>query len=102
MTAPRRSGSSRIPVYGLYRGTRTEAVFDVETNAIEVRTGPLKGERFKSPSGASAAVVQAERPHLHGSTNGWRFWRVASTGEELGTVRRSAIRTTSKKASSAN
>src|SRR4051812_21293000 len=99
MTAPRRAGSGKIAIYGLYRGTRTEALFDTETNVIEVRTGPLKGQRFKSPSGASAAVIQAERPHLHGSTNGWRFWRVASTGEELGTVRKSPIRAVNKKTS---
>lgn len=101
MSAPRRSGSSRVPVYCRYRHVRTEALFDVETGAIEVTTGPLKGEHFKSPSGASAAVIQAENPKLHGSTNGWKIWRIASTGEELGTLRESPIRTVRKKASNA-
>src|SRR4051812_39621448 len=64
----------RVNVHAVYEGSRTEGVFDPLSGALEITSGPLAGQRFKSPSGAAVAVVQATNPGVNPNRNGWSFW----------------------------
>ncbi|MEU9396950.1 hypothetical protein AB0D86_44040 [Streptomyces sp. NPDC048324] len=79
------TGPSAIPVYAVYAGTRIEALYDPATASVTIPHGP--GEGIKSPSGASAAVLRALRPGIAPNRTGWSFWRIASSGQPLSTLR---------------
>jgi hypothetical protein len=73
-----------VPVYGDYDGTRVEGEYLPATRRLAVRSEPLPGESFKSPSGAARAVVSALNPaRAAPTTNGWLWWRVVATNEPL-------------------
>lgn len=78
---------SRIKVHAVYEGSRTEGLFDPSSGTLEITSGPLVGQRFKSPSGAAVAVVQKANPGVNPNRNGWSFWVRTETGELLQMVR---------------
>ncbi|MFE0380165.1 hypothetical protein ACFW1M_32435 [Streptomyces inhibens] len=75
-----------MDVYAIYASTRVEGRYDPETGALTIREGPGQGH-YKTPSGASAAVLRALRPTVTPIRSGWEFWRIRSTGIPLESVR---------------
>ena len=80
---------AEVPVHGEYRGRRVEGLFLPATSRLVVTTGALAGREFASPTAAATAVVALSNPERTSSTNGWRFWHVAS-GDFLDAVRSGA------------
>lgn len=78
--------TAAVPVYAVYASTRIEGQFDPITGALTIKDGPSQGH-YKSPSGASAAVLRALRPSVNPFRSGWAFWRVCSTGHPLESIR---------------
>ncbi|ADI06953.1 hypothetical protein SBI_03832 [Streptomyces bingchenggensis BCW-1] len=78
-----------VPVHALYRGRRVEATFDRNTRAVTIKDGPHAGTTYPTPSAAASAVVQVLNPDRNPNTNGWNFWRLNSSGDELKALRRS-------------
>lgn len=78
----------RMRIHAIYEGNRTDGLFDPESEVVEILSGPLAGRRFRSPSGAAVAVVQAAKPSIQPNRNGWSFWTVTDTGQILYMVRR--------------
>lgn len=77
-----------LPVYGTYLKQRTDGEFVRATSRLTVTTGPLAGTTYPNPTAASRAVVRALNPErASGHTDGWRFWRIQTTGKPLDTVR---------------
>lgn len=78
------AASPWIPVHTVYRGQRVEAVFNVDTHLLCITSdGPLKGENFVKPSPAARAVIGWIAPDINPHRNGWGFWIVTETGEDL-------------------
>ncbi|WP_193097138.1 hypothetical protein [Streptomyces sp. C8S0] len=75
-----------VPVHAIYFGTRTCGFFDPTTRHLTVTDGPAQGT-YKSPSGASRAVLQALNPAVSPVRTGWLFWKITATGEPLNTLR---------------
>lgn len=75
-----------IPVYARYAYTRIDAVFEPTTSSVTVPHGPGEGT-YKSPSGASAAVIRALRPDVAPNRTSWSFWRITASGQPLSTLR---------------
>jgi hypothetical protein len=84
-----------IPVQALYEGTLITGEFDATSGRMTITSGPLRGQHFKSPSGAAMAVVRALNPSVHPNRNGWTFWTVSDTGQVLESMRRKTNRPTS-------
>ncbi|MGW9492981.1 hypothetical protein ACWG5P_01040 [Streptomyces prasinus] len=80
--------NSGVHVHVVYRGERIEGVFDPANRTLTVTRGVQAGQSYSSPSAAAMAVVQALNPDRSPNTNGWSFWRVTSSGEELKSLRR--------------
>ncbi|MEU5527682.1 hypothetical protein ABZ744_12150 [Micromonospora chersina] len=78
----------RIPVHAVYEGSRTDGLFDPGSEVLEITSGALAGKRFRSPSGAAAAVVGAANPRVRPNRNGWAFWVCTDTGSILQMIRR--------------
>lgn len=77
-----------VPILGEYRDTPVEAMYVPATQRVIITSGPAAGQKFSSPSGAARAVVVAINPdRVSAQTNGWRFWRLAATGDPLQTIR---------------
>lgn len=83
-----RNSGDEVDVHVVYDGVRTNATFDKATQSVTIKSGPLVGQRFKSPSGAAVAVVRQAKPRVHAERNGWGFWIVTATGEPLQSLRR--------------
>jgi hypothetical protein len=75
-----------IAVYARYAATRIDALFDPATSGVTVPHGPGEGF-YKSPSGASAAVIRTLRPDVAPNRTGWSFWRITASGQPLSTLR---------------
>jgi hypothetical protein len=82
-----KTGKEQLMIYAKYRGTHTEANFDTASATVAIKSGPLAGQVFASPSTAGVAVVQAANPGVNPARNGWQFWKVSETGEPLESVR---------------
>jgi len=80
-TTPEAAGS--VEVFSIYDGCRITGSFDTKTSALTITSGPLTGQRFRSPSGAAVAHVHAVKPQIDPNRNGWSFWIVGSTGRPL-------------------
>ncbi|WP_370943971.1 DUF4357 domain-containing protein [Amycolatopsis sp. cg5] len=65
---------STVEIFGIYQETRVEAVYHTASERVDVTTGELAGQSFKSPSGAACAVVAALNPDIAPNRNGWTFW----------------------------
>jgi hypothetical protein len=79
-----------VAVHAIYRSQRVEGVFDPAARTLTVTSGPHAGTSYPSPSAAAMAVIQALNPDRSPNANGWTFWRVTRSGEELKSLRRSA------------
>ncbi|MGP8298238.1 hypothetical protein ACTPOK_09860 [Streptomyces inhibens] len=75
-----------MDVYAIYACTRVEGRYDPVTGALTIEEGPGQGH-YKTPSGASAAVLRALRPTVTPIRSGWEFWRIRSTGVPLESIR---------------
>ncbi|MFE9407447.1 hypothetical protein ACFYN0_01385 [Streptomyces sp. NPDC006704] len=76
-------------MYAIYARTRIEALYDPTTACVTIPRGPGEGI-YKSPSGTSTAVLRALRPDISPVRDGWTFWRLASSGGYLRTLRPTA------------
>jgi len=76
-----------VPVHATYQGQRVEGMFDVATGGLTVKSAPLPGKWFRSPSGAAKAVVAALKPGVTPNRSGYDFWFVTSTGKTLASIR---------------
>ncbi|MGW4321110.1 hypothetical protein ACWEMW_18240 [Streptomyces sp. NPDC004684] len=80
-----------VRVHAVYRGARIEGLFDTATRTLTITGGPGAGQTFPSPSAAAMAVIQAVNPDRSTpNANGWSFWRVTRSGQELKSLRRTA------------
>ena len=85
VTAP--EPDTEIPVHAVYEGNRIDAIYHPKTKRVDVVTGVLAGQSYKSPSGAAIAVVRAHKPNVHPNRNGWTFWTITKSGDLLQTIR---------------
>jgi hypothetical protein len=65
-----------VPVYADYAGYRTQARYNQRTKRIDITSGPLAGQSFKTPTGAARAIVVHYKPGVSPNRNGWSFWMV--------------------------
>lgn len=75
-----------VPIHAIYRGVRSEGVYNRKTRRITLTEGPVH-DTFHAPSPAAAAFVTTVNPHVSGSRNGWDFWIITETGDPLQTIR---------------
>ncbi|MFB7085520.1 hypothetical protein [Streptomyces sp. NPDC056296] len=81
----------KVNVYADYEGRRTRGSFDRDTNRIDITSGPLAGQSFKTPTGAARAVVTYYRPDVNPNRNGWSFWLLGDgSGGPLQNIRHAA------------
>jgi hypothetical protein len=73
---PPGNGSRQVAIFVDYDGHRTRANFDLDTSRIDITSGPLRGQSFKSPSEAAVAVIRHHKPEVDPNRNGWKFWRL--------------------------
>jgi|SRR5215510_1427258 len=73
---PERTG---VPIYSDYEGHRTRALYFAPAR-VEITDGPLRGQSFKTPSGAARAVVRQYNPGVNDNRNGWGFWQLDDGG----------------------
>ncbi|MYZ34987.1 MULTISPECIES: hypothetical protein [unclassified Streptomyces] len=66
--------ASGVTVYADYEGHRTQGRYDPRTTRIDITSGPLSGQSFKTPTGAARAVVAHYKPGVSPNRNGWSFW----------------------------
>ncbi|MGW1927836.1 hypothetical protein [Streptomyces sp. NPDC001919] len=83
--APAVSGGA-VGVHARYDGHRIDAEFDPASESVTILAGPAEG-RYKSPSGAATAVLQAYNPGVAPHRNGWSFWVVDASGARLQSLR---------------
>jgi hypothetical protein len=76
-----------VKIHSVYAGQRVEAIYHRDTKRVDVTSGVLTGQSYNRPSGAAIAVVQALKPGVNPSRNGWSFWVVTDTGKLLQSVR---------------
>ncbi|MEV7063698.1 hypothetical protein AB0N97_12975 [Streptomyces collinus] len=81
-------GQDGVRVHAVYRGERIQGLFHPDTRALTVTRGPRAGQSFSSPSAAAMAVIRELNPDRSPNSNGWLFWRVTSSGDELKSLRR--------------
>ncbi|QVQ53167.1 hypothetical protein J4H86_05110 [Spiractinospora alimapuensis] len=81
------TNATTVTVFTVYQKTRVEAEFDPATHTLAITSSPWSGETFSKPSTAAIAVVEHLNPNASPNRNGWSFWRVASTGRPLDTLR---------------
>ncbi|WP_318209540.1 MULTISPECIES: hypothetical protein [unclassified Streptomyces] len=85
--AAQTDADGRVPVYAVYAATRVDALYDTATQSVTIPEGNPGAGAYKSPSGASRAVIEALRPDVLPIRTGWAFWRIASSGQILRTIR---------------
>jgi hypothetical protein len=73
---PRQKG---VPIYADYEGHRTRALYFAPAR-VEIVDGPLKGESFRTPTGAARAVVRHYNSSVNDNRNGWSFWQIENGG----------------------
>ncbi|MEV7321252.1 hypothetical protein [Streptomyces sp. NPDC093970] len=66
--------ASGVTVHADYEGHRTQGRYDPRTKRIDITSGPLSGQSFKTPTGAARAVVAHYKPGVSPNRNGWSFW----------------------------
>ncbi|MEU6604951.1 hypothetical protein ABZ922_07770 [Streptomyces shenzhenensis] len=80
----------KVGVYVDYEGHRTRGSYDRDTKRIDITSGPLAGQSFKTPTGAARAVVAHYKPDVNPNRNGWSFWVLDDgSGEFLQAIRHS-------------
>ena len=76
-----------VSVHAIYNGTRIDGRYHPATGKLEITSGVLARQVFKTPSGAAIAVVRAHNPGVKPNRNGWTFWVVTETGKLLQSLR---------------
>ncbi|MET9779526.1 hypothetical protein ABZY32_00490 [Nocardiopsis alba] len=85
--------SARVPVYACYKKQRVEGWFDPATHMLGIVSPPWNGQVFDNPSLAAGSVVDQansllpREKRVSTSRNGWVFWRLATTGEKIQSLR---------------
>ncbi|MFE9881933.1 hypothetical protein [Streptomyces sp. NPDC005784] len=80
--------ASGVAVYADYEGHRTQGRYDPRTTRIDITSGPLSGQSFKTPTGAARAVVAHYKPGVSPNRNGWSFWMLDDgSGKFLQSIR---------------
>ncbi|MFE1550952.1 hypothetical protein [Streptomyces sp. NPDC058718] len=87
MAAASTVAGGAVSVHARYDGHRIAAEFDPASESVTILAGPAEG-RYKSPSGAATAVLQAYNPGVAPHRNGWSFWVVDASGARLQSLRR--------------
>ncbi len=83
-----REESSGVTIYADYEGHRTQGRYDPRTTRIDITSGPLSGQSFKTPTGAARAVVAHYKPGVSPNRNGWSFWMLDDgSGKFLQSIR---------------
>ncbi|MCA2203997.1 MULTISPECIES: hypothetical protein [unclassified Streptomyces] len=81
----------KVDVYADYEGHRTRGSYNRDTKRIDITSGPLAGQSFKTPTGAARAVVAHYKPDVNPNRNGWSFWLLDDgSGGALQSIRYSA------------
>ncbi|MFE0362312.1 hypothetical protein [Streptomyces griseoaurantiacus] len=81
--------ASGVTIYADYEGHRTQGRYDLRTTRIDITSGPLSGQSFKTPTGAARAVVAHYKPGVSPNRNGWSFWVLDDgSGKFLQSIRR--------------
>ncbi|MEU3931063.1 DUF262 domain-containing protein [Streptomyces sp. NPDC029044] len=75
-----------VEIHAVYEGRRTDAYYDPSSRTVTIPSGPGRGD-YETPSAAAVAVVQAINPHINPNRNGWSFWTVTATGQQLQSIR---------------
>ncbi|MFD3997396.1 hypothetical protein [Streptomyces sp. NPDC058583] len=86
-TAAKTNMSSQIRVHAIYAATRIDALYDTGAQSVTIPAGNPGAGKYKSPSGASSAVIAALRPTVNPIRTGWDFWRITASGQHLRTIR---------------
>jgi len=79
-----------IGVYVVYKDHRVDGTLDLATERLRITKGPvnLAGREFRSPTQAAMETVKVLNPERERpETNGWRFWKDASTGRIIDQIR---------------
>ncbi|MFF0720222.1 hypothetical protein [Micromonospora sp. NPDC003816] len=76
-----------VRVYADYAGHRTYASFVPGPGRIEITSGPLAGQIFRTPSQAARRIVEHYKPDVSSSRNGWAFFLVEESGLPLQSLR---------------
>lgn len=84
---PEAAEPSAVRVHADYAGHRTTALFTPGPGRIEITSGPLAGQVYRTPSEAARRVIKRYKPGVSGSRNGWSFWVVTGTGAQLQSLR---------------
>ncbi|MFE5298108.1 hypothetical protein [Streptomyces sp. NPDC056632] len=85
--AAQTDADGRVPVHAIYAATRVNALYDTATQSVTIPEGNPGAGTYKSPSGASRAVIETLRPDVLPIRTGWTFWRITSSGQVLRTIR---------------
>lgn len=84
-----RESSGGVGVFADYEGRRTQGSYYPKTTRIDITSGPLAGQSFKTPTGAARAVVALYKPGISPNRNGWSFWMLDDgSGRFLQSIRR--------------
>ena len=76
-----------VDVYATYEGHRTTGEFNPQTRRLEITSGPLSGESYKTPSAAARRVIESHNPEVNSNRNGWSFWLLDEGDAPLQTIR---------------
>ncbi|OZV79747.1 hypothetical protein CA850_16905 [Micromonospora echinospora] len=76
-----------VRIYADYAGHRTFGLFVPGPGRIEITSGPLEGETFRTPSEAAREIVKHYNPGVSPHRNGWGFFFVAANGAPLQSLR---------------
>jgi hypothetical protein len=80
-----------VRVYADYAGHRTYASFVPGPGRIDITSGPLAGQSFRTPSQAAREIVRHYNPNVSPHRNGWSFFFLATTGAPLQSLRHRAV-----------
>lgn len=80
-----------VRVYADYAGHRTYASFIPGPGRIDITSGPLAGQSYRTPSQAAREIVKHYNPAVSPHRNGWGFFFVAATGAPLQSLRHRSV-----------
>lgn len=75
-----------VSVYAIYKMARVHGEYNVATHEFRLTKGPLNRERlrtYRSPSGATTAVIEQLNPGVKPVRNWKTFWKVHADGRDL-------------------
>ena len=77
-----------LAIHKIYKGHRLESSFNPSTHEVRLATTPWANKYFASPTAAAVAVVEHYSSDVRetNNTNGRKFWKVTSTGENLRSI----------------